>query len=357
VSPSERAGEKEVAGIDVSCCPSSATSYNPSRRGIFALSLALPNTSASPALRRYYLDKQTISDALAGTDKPYILSISGHTLADNLEMLKMIGTNAGISAVELNLACPNVIGHPIIGYDMTQLEEVLKAVSKLKLKKSLGIKMPPFFDGVHFQAAADIINKYSSSVAYVASINTIGNALVVDIDAEMPAISPKGGFGGISGPAVKYTALANVKKMRELLDESIDIVGVGGIETGADVFEMILCGASAVQVGTKHWIEGPGCFDRIAQELEELMGKKGYKRISDFQGKLKPWSKEGASISRAAKKKRGEGGAAASGGGATAAAEKQKASLYPLMCAILVALLAVLLYDKYNLTMHKIGGI
>ena len=87
-----------------------------------------------------------------------------------------------------------------------------------------------------------------TTVSYVASINTIGNGLVIDLHAEMPAISPKGGFGGMSGPAVKYTALANVKKMRELLDESIDIIGVGGVETGADAFEMILCGAKAVQV-------------------------------------------------------------------------------------------------------------
>jgi len=108
----------------------------------------------------YYLDPATITASLAGSNKPYILSISGCTLADNVTMLKMIGQRPDIAAVELNLACPNVIGHPIIAYDMVQLESALSTVACLKLTKPLGIKMPPFFDGVHFAAAAKIINKY-----------------------------------------------------------------------------------------------------------------------------------------------------------------------------------------------------
>ena len=89
----------------------------------------------------YYLSDATISDSLAGTGKPYILSISGCTLSDNVSMLKMVGSNKAIAAVELNLACPNVIGHPIIAYDMDQLEEALSTVAKLKLDKPLGIKV------------------------------------------------------------------------------------------------------------------------------------------------------------------------------------------------------------------------
>ncbi len=71
----------------------------------------------------------------------------------------------------------------------------------------------------------------------------------------------------------------------------IDIVGVGGIGTGKDAFELILCGASAVQVGTCHWIEGPICFARIAGELEAIMKRKGYTSIADFKGKLRPYVK------------------------------------------------------------------
>ena len=70
---------------------------------------------------------------------------------------------------------------------------------------------------------------------------------------------------------------------------------VGGIESGEDVFHMLLCGADAVQVGTCHWTEGAKCFDRIRDELVELMKSKGYSSVKDFRGQLKPWSKQGAS--------------------------------------------------------------
>ena len=267
----------------------------------------------------YYLQEDTIqavkmaSSSDSSTKKPYMVSISGHTLEDNLKMLQMIldssaYANNEISAVELNLACPNVIGHPIIAYDFAQMDAVLQSVSDTLTKHCsddiipLGVKMPPYFDGPHFEQAASILNKYKHVVSYVASINTIGNAFAVDLHSEMPVISSKGGFAGLSGPAVKHTALANVRMMRILLDDDIDVIGVGGVRTGADAFELILCGAKAVQVGTCHWSEGPACFDRICKELENIMQEKGYTSIADFYNKLKPWSKEGASASRANRK-------------------------------------------------------
>ena len=182
-------------------------------------------------------------------------------------------------------------------------------------------------------------------VNYVASINTIGNAFAVDLAAEMPVISSKGGFAGLSGKAVKYTALANVRKMRELLDESIDVVGVGGIESGEDAFEMILCGASAVQVGTCHWTEGPKCFDRICEELKSIMKDKGYSAVEDFKGKLKPLSKEGAAIARAAKKARqGKAGSGASG----VAVAQNGGDIYMILTHVLAIVVAVLLADKFG---------
>jgi len=120
---------------------------------------------------------------------------------------------------------------------------VMSAVSSLKPNFSLGVKLPPYFDKPHFEMCANILNKYKDIISYAASINTIGNALAIDYHAEMPSIRANNGYAGLSGAAVKYTALANVKQMRELLDSSIDVVGVGGVSSGKDVFEMILCGA------------------------------------------------------------------------------------------------------------------
>lgn len=189
----------------------------------------------------YYISSETIDEAVGASNKPYFVSISGKTLDDNIVMLNMIrdkikGGENRISGVELNLACPNIIGKPIIAYDFEQMESVLSAISKLEIfakdKVPLGVKMPPYFDGPHFQRAAEILNKHKDVVRYCASINTIGNSLSIDPIAEMPVIRSNNGFAGLSGRAVKYTALANVKKMRELLVAEIDVVGVGGVFSG-----------------------------------------------------------------------------------------------------------------------------
>jgi len=319
------------------------TWHEPETNAASLNSEGLPNSGID-----YYLDSQTIIDSMsADPSKPYMVSISGKTLDDNISMLKKIVKHPNkIAAIELNLACPNVIGKPIIAYDFEQLKSVLAKVTKVPgiSKIPLGVKMPPFFDGVQFQQAAGILNAFASSIGYVACINTIGNALAVDIVSEAPVIASNNGYAGLSGHAVKYTALANVRQMRELLDERIDVVGVGGVESGVDAFEMILCGASAVQVGTCHWKEGPKCFDRICQELRAIMKNKGYSNIQEFRGKLKPWTKEGAKISRKARK---AGEQATEAMAVVATTEKLAAfDVYMVSSAILVVAVAVLLADK-----------
>jgi len=310
----------------------------------------LPNSGID-----YYIDPKTISETMGESpSKPYMVSISGKNIADNLQMLQKISStiesgSVNIAAVELNLACPNIVGKPTIGYDFEQMEDVMKQVASLpcfsgsKPLFPLGVKMPPYFDRPHFEMAAAILNKYKHIVSYAASINTIGNALAIDYHAEMPVIRAKGGFAGLSGPAVKYTALANVKQMRELLDNSIDVVGAGGVQTGRDAFEMILCGATAVQVGTCHWTEGPGCFDRICDELKAIMKDKGYGNVEDFRGKLKEWSKEGVALSRQMKMKSKKSDTS---GDVQLKASNNNSSI---IIAILFAIVAVLLADKLNI--------
>ena len=106
---------------------------------------------------------------------------------------------------------------------------------------------------------------------------------------------------------------------------------------------MILVGASAVQVGTCHWTEGPKCFDRICGELSDIMKEKGYSKVSDFKGKLKEWSKEGASISREAKKKRNQVRVKKEG---SSTAQVGVTDFYQLLSGLLSVLLAILLADK-----------
>jgi dihydroorotate dehydrogenase (fumarate) len=151
-----------------------------------------------------------------------------------------------------------------------------------------------------------VINEYDF-IEFVVSTNTVGNALIVDTEAEQPLIRPNGGHGGLGGAVVKYISLANVRKLRSLLRDDIDIVGVGGVSTGEDAFNLILCGATAVQIGTCHAKEKGGVFERVAGELSALMRRKGYGTISDFRGKLKDYDSKRASDSRKiAKEKKAE---------------------------------------------------
>ncbi len=215
--------------------------------------------------------------------KPVIASISGMTLEDNMIIFKAFN-DSDADIIEFNPGSPNTIGKPTVGYDFEEMDELLAAVTNI-CKKPLGVKLPPYFDFVHFEQMAKILKKYS--ISFITSINSIGNSLVIDPEKEQPLIKPKGGFGGLGGKYTKYTALANVRKFYELVGEKIKIIGVGGVISGIDVFEFILAGASAVQVGTTYVQEGPKCFERIQTELKEYMGKKGYKSIEDFKGKLK----------------------------------------------------------------------
>jgi dihydroorotate dehydrogenase (fumarate) len=240
---------------------------------------------------------QETKDAVAAHKKPYIVSLSGLSLEDNMEMLDRIYSSPeNISAIELNLACPNIPGKPVIAYDFEQMEKVLNAITSHPKYATipLGVKVAPYFDGPHFAQCTDLICKYP--VRYIVCINTVGNGLFVDAENECEAIAPRNGLGGLSGGFVKHTALANVRSVYRLLQErgkaaEIDVVGVGGVHCGRDAFELILCGARAVQIGTCHWTEGPGCFCRIAAELEGIMAAKGYATVEQFRGALKGYIK------------------------------------------------------------------
>jgi len=215
--------------------------------------------------------------------KIIIASISGMSLEDNIIMIKAFN-HSSADIIEFNPGSPNTIGKAIVGYDFDEMDRLLKTVTKI-CKKPLGVKLPPYFDFVHFDKMAGILKKYP--IQFISCVNSIGNALAIDPKKEQVLIKPKGGFGGLGGQYIKYTALANVRKFYELLGHRMKIIGVGGVTTGVDAFEFILAGASAVQVATTYVQEGPKCFARIQQELIVYMNKKGYKSIEEFRGKLK----------------------------------------------------------------------
>ena len=214
--------------------------------------------------------------------KPVVASISGMTLKDNIVIFKAFN-DSPVDLIEFNPGSPNTIGKPIVGYDYQEMDRLLDGVSKV-CRKPWGVKLPAYFDLVHFEQIAKVIKKYP--VKFVTCVNSVGNGLAIDPNTEKPLIKPKGGLGGIGGKYIKYTALANVRTLYQLLGGKILVIGVGGIYSGIDVFEFILAGASAIQIGTAFLQKGPGIFERVQKELSVFIAKKGYKKLSDFQGKL-----------------------------------------------------------------------
>jgi dihydroorotate dehydrogenase (fumarate) len=166
------------------------------------------------------------------------------------------------------------------------MELTIRKVSEFLGTKSFGLKLPPYFDAVHFDTVADIIKRYER-VKYVTCINSLGNGLIIDTEKESVTIKPKNGLGGIGGKYILPFALSNIYQFRQRLPDTIDIVGCGGVTSGNEVFQHILVGASAVQIGTTVREEGIKAFERIHNELVDIMKNKGYKKLNDFKGKLK----------------------------------------------------------------------
>ena len=238
-------------------------------------SMGLPNLGY-----KYYNE---ITPKLKSYGKPLIASIAGANSQEYKTIVEKFNSS-NVDILEINLSCPNVVGRPQIGYDFEMSEEIMNIVGDVS-DKPWGVKLPPYFDFVHFEEMASILNR--SKISFIVSINSIGNALFIDWETEKVVIKPKGGFGGLGGKYIKPTALANVKKFHELLNKKIKIVGVGGIYTGIDAFEFILAGATLLQLGTSFSQEGPSVFERVSKELCQIMEKKGYTSLEDFRGKLK----------------------------------------------------------------------
>lgn len=214
-------------------------------------------------------------------DKTYFISITEMSEDKICHIIDRVQASSLSAIIELNLSCPNIIGKAQVGYDYEACRRLLDRVFA-SVDQELGLKLPPYFDLNHFDQMAKILNHYP--LRYVNTMNSIGNALVVqDLSVTIKA---KNGFGGLGGPMVKATALANVHAFYQRLDESISIIGTGGVSRGRDVFEHILCGASMVQLASSLWSEGPGIFNRLTQELEDEMARYGFSTLEDFKGQL-----------------------------------------------------------------------
>jgi len=205
------------------------------------------------------------------------VNVFGERMEEYVEVIRRCEEAGGVAAYELNVSCPNVVaGGMEFGHDPAQLER-LTTLCRRATPRPLWVKLSP--------NAPDLIATGRAAVAGGADALTLINtlrAMAIDADRRRPVLATK--CGGLSGPAIKPIALRMVWEVHRALPE-VPLVGIGGIETGRDVAEFLLAGASAVQVGTAIFRD-PGAPLRILGELEAFCADHGVAEVSELIGGL-----------------------------------------------------------------------
>jgi dihydroorotate dehydrogenase/Pyruvate/2-oxoacid:ferredoxin oxidoreductase delta subunit len=116
----------------------------------------------------------------------------------------------------------------------------------------------------------------------IVAINSFGPCLAIDIETGMPRMGGADGYGWLSGPALKPLAVRCVHDVASAVD--IPVIGCGGVARGADVIEMAMAGAVAVQVCTAAILKGPGVFGRIAAETATWLARHGHTSLRGITG-------------------------------------------------------------------------
>jgi dihydroorotate dehydrogenase (NAD+) catalytic subunit len=193
---------------------------------------------------------------LAELPVPLIVSVMATSHDEFARLVDGVGSRAEVAALELNVSCPNVKSGLIVGESPEETRSLLRRVRPLT-EKPLLIKLTPnIADPVPVAAAAE-----EGGADAVSLINTL-RAVAFDPDSGDRWLG--GGTGGLSGPAVRAVALAQVHAVASAV--TLPVVAMGGVASGRDAAEMILAGAKLVAVGTENFRD-PAAGSRIAEEL------------------------------------------------------------------------------------------
>ena len=206
--------------------------------------------------------------------KPVMANVSGFSVEDYAYTVEKLDVEDQIGWFEVNVSCPNVHGGGMsFGTSPEAAAEVTRACRKVT-KKPLLIKLSPnVTDIVSIAKACE-----DAGADGISMINTM-LGMRIDLKTKKPVIANK--MGGFSGPAIKPVALRMVNQVYDAV--KIPIVGMGGISTAEDVIEMMLAGATAVQVGAANLVDPYVCKD-IIEKLPEVMQKYGINDLKDIIG-------------------------------------------------------------------------
>ena len=206
-------------------------------------------------------------------DTKIIANVSGHTVEEYVGIVEKI-SDADVDLIEMNISCPNVkCGGLTFGTQPKMVEEVVSA-AKAVAKKPLIVKLTPNVTDIAEIARAAV----SAGADGLSLINTL-LGMRIDVESRRPILSNI--MGGLSGPAVFPVAVRMVYQVHQAVD--VPIIGMGGIRTGRDIVEMMLAGATAVEVGAANLVNPFICRD-IIRQLPETMKKYRIENLKDIIG-------------------------------------------------------------------------
>lgn len=206
-----------------------------------------------------------------------IANIYGSTVEEYVAVAKALNGVNGVSAIELNISCPNVKrGGLAFGVDPIEAAKLTEAVKKVTDKPVIVKLSPNVTDIVKIAKAVE-----SAGADGLSAINTL-LGMAIDIYRRKSRI--KNRFGGLSGPAIKPVAVRMVYQISKAVE--IPVIGIGGITNWQDAVEFFLAGASAVQIGTANF-SNPKTTEEVVEGLKGYLKKMGYKSIEELVGDLR----------------------------------------------------------------------
>ena len=222
--------------------------------------------------------KNQIGPQLAAVGTDVWGSAVGHTAEEFGEVTAVLSTT-GVSAIEINLSCPNLEGGGMFALDPAAATRVVAAVRRAT-ELPVGAKLSPNSEDIVAVAAAVA----EAGADWVVLGNTVWGA-GFDVETRRPLLS--GVVGGYSGRPIKPIALRCVWEVSRSMPD-LPIVGTGGVASGNDVVEFLLAGASAVGVGTAHFAN-PRIGERILRQLAKYVARHRIGGLEELIGAAQPW--------------------------------------------------------------------
>lgn len=218
--------------------------------------------------------KEKEVECLGEFELPVIVNISGHSVEDYLTLARELASCDQISALEVNVSCPNIEGGGMaFGTDTEQVYRITRRVKEVYPRTVIVKLTPNVTDITEIAVAAE-----EAGADCISLINTL-QGMAIDIHNREPVLGNT--FGGLSGPAVKPVALSMVYKTAQQV--SIPVIGMGGIMSAEDALEFIMAGASAVAVGTGAMVN-PELIPEIIDDLRSYLQENEINRVEDIIG-------------------------------------------------------------------------